>query len=64
MFVRRREARALKKFPRAVIVEPVFARLEAIDNRVASGCVVLRRVLAWRSVAATDVTAFGAAAQM
>ena len=56
--------RTLKGFSRSVIVEPVFAGFEAIDDRVARGRVVLRRMLAWRSIAAADVTAFGASAQM
>jgi hypothetical protein len=58
------ELRALKSFSRSVIVEPVLARFEAADNRVPCGGVVLRCMLAWRSIAAADVTALGASAEM
>ena len=58
------QLRSVKSFSRSVIVEPVFAGLKAIDDRVARGRVVLRRMLAWRSIAATNVDAFGTSAQM
>ena len=64
MRVRTGQLRTLKSFLRSIVVEPVFSGLEAIDDRVPGGCVVLRRVLAGRSIAAADVTAFGASAQM
>jgi hypothetical protein len=64
MRVRAGQGGAFEGFLRSVIVEPVLARLEAIDNRMAGGCVVLRRVLVWRSIAAADVTALGASAEM
>jgi hypothetical protein len=44
------QLRALKGFSRSVIVEPVLAGLEAIDDRMARGRVVLRSMLAWRSI--------------
>jgi hypothetical protein len=37
--------RAGEGFFRAIVVKPVFARLEALDYRVARGGVVFRRVL-------------------
>jgi hypothetical protein len=58
------QRRTLKGFSRSVIVEPVFAGLEAIDDRVARGRIVLRRMLAWRRIATADVAAFGASAEM
>src|ERR1700691_631932 len=56
--------RTLKSVSRPVIVEPVLAGLEAIDDRVARRRVMLCRMLVWRTIAAADVTAFGASAQM
>ena len=47
-----------------IVVEPVFTRLKAHDDRVAGGGVVLRGVLVWRSVAAADVAALCASAKM
>jgi hypothetical protein len=53
----------LKGFSRSRTVDPVFAGLEAINDRVArGGRVVLRSMLAWRGIAAADVTAIGASA--
>jgi hypothetical protein len=56
--------RTLKSFSRPVIVEPVLAGLEAVDDRVARARVMLCRMLVWRTIAAADVAAFGASAQM
>jgi hypothetical protein len=64
MRARAGQLRTLKGFLRPVVVKPVLAWFEAIDDRVARGGVVLRRMLAWRSIATADVTAFGASAQM
>src|SRR5579863_7362388 len=64
MRARAGQLRTLKSFARSVIVEPVLAGLEAIDDRVARGRVMLRRMLVWRTIAAADVTAFGASAEM
>jgi len=60
MRVGARQLRTLKSFSRSVVVEPVLAGLEAIDDRVAGRGVVLRRMLARRTIAAADVTTFGA----
>ena len=46
------------------MVEPAFARFEAADDRVAGGSSMGRGVLSRRGVAAPDVTALGAPAQM
>ena len=54
----------LKGFSSSVIVEPFLAGFEAVDDRVARGGIVLRSVLVRGTVAAADVAAFGAAAQM
>ena len=47
-----------------VIVEPILARLEAGNDRMPSGRRMPGRMLAGRTVAATDMTTLGAAAQM
>ena len=47
-----------------VAVAPLFARLERFNDRVFCRMKVLRRVLVLRRVAATDVTARFAQAQM
>jgi hypothetical protein len=64
MGARAAQLRTFKGFLCSVIVEPVLAGLEAINDRVARGGVVPRRMLAWRSIAEPNVTAFGASAQM
>ena len=52
------------EFFSAIVVKPVLARLEALDDRVAGRGVVFRRMLIWRTVAAADVAAFGASAKV
>src|SRR5215469_18201069 len=47
-----------------VAPEPVFARLEALDQRVAGRGRVPAGVLRWRGVTAADVAALRTAAQM
>jgi hypothetical protein len=64
MRARAGQLRTLESFSRSVIVEPVLAGLEAVDDRVARGGVMLRRMLAWRTIATADVAAFGASAQV
>jgi hypothetical protein len=64
MRARAGQLRTLKSLSRSVIVEPVLAGLEAIDDGVAGCRVMLRRMLAWRAIAAANVTAFSASAQM
>jgi hypothetical protein len=64
MRARAGQFRTLKSFSRAVIVEPVLAGFEAVDDRVAGARVMLCRMLVWRTIAAADVAAFGASAQM
>src|ERR1700722_4672563 len=48
----------------AVTKEPVLARFETGDDRMAGGVVVLGRVLRRGGVAAADVSAFGASAEV
>src|SRR5271165_2792478 len=64
MRMRRRQGWTLKKFSGPVVVEPAFSGFEARNDRVTCMIMVLRRVLVWRGVAATDMSAFGTAAQM
>jgi phosphodiesterase/alkaline phosphatase D-like protein len=64
MRVRAGQLGAIDKFARAIVVEPVFSGLEAVDDGVAGGGVVLGGMLVWRRIAAADVAALGAAAQM
>jgi hypothetical protein len=49
---------------RSVVVEPVLPILEAIDDGMAGSRAVLRCVLARRTVAAADMTAFRASAKV
>src|ERR1700727_3329494 len=64
MRVRTGQLRTVKSFLRSVIIEPILAGLEAVDDRVAGGLVMLGGMLAGRTIAAADVTAFGASAQV
>ena len=64
MRVRTGQLRTVKSFLRSVVVEPIFAGLEAVDDRVAGGLVMLGGMLAGRTIAAADVTTFGASAQV
>src|SRR5262249_3786001 len=64
MTVGRRERRTFDELTRAVVVEPVLARLEALDHGVAACLSVARRVLGGRVVAAADVTARRAASEV
>lgn len=56
--------RAGEGFLSAVVVKPMLAWLEARDYWVTCGSVVLRCMLTWGTIAAADVTAFGASAKM
>jgi hypothetical protein len=60
----REEVRALVHLLVAVVVEPVFARLEARDQRVRAGEGVSRCMLSGRGVATADMAALGASAKM
>src|SRR5690348_10212412 len=62
--VRRRELRPVVVGVVRVRPEPVLARLEALDDRVAGLGGMLARMLARRGVAAPDVAARRAAAQV
>ena len=62
--MRRGQFRTGKEFARSIIIKPPLAFLETRDNRVASSCVVFRCMLTGRTIAAADVTTFGASAQM
>src|ERR1700693_2093612 len=64
MRMRGRQRRPFENLSGAVVVAPVFAGLEASDDRVAGLLAVLCRVLIGRGVAAADVAAFRAAAQV
>jgi len=64
MPARRGQARTVEEVARAIVVEPALAWLEAGDDRMAGRVMMLRRVLVWGRVAAADMTAFGAPAQM
>src|SRR6185503_2896122 len=62
--VGRRQLRSLDELLGAVVVEPVLTRLEALDQRVAGLLLMSGRVPGGRVVAAADVPAGGAAAQV
>jgi hypothetical protein len=47
-----------------IVVKPLLARLETRDYRVTRSDAVFRRMLIWRTIAAADVSAFGASAKM
>src|SRR6266567_8109582 len=64
MVLRRRELRPLVGFLGVVAVEPVLIRLEAADERMPGGRGVRGRVLHRRGVAAADVPALRAPAQV
>ena len=64
MRVRSGKLRAGEGFLSTVVVKPMLAWLEARDYRVTRGGVVFRCVLTWGTIAAADVTAFGASAKM
>jgi len=64
MAVRSGKLRTGEGFFSTVVVKPMLARLEARDYRVPRRGVVFRCMLIWRTVAAADVTAFGASAKM
>ena len=64
MPTRARQLGSRKKISLPVVVEPVFTVLETIDNGMAGSRVVLRGMLVRRTVAAADMTAFGAAAKV
>jgi hypothetical protein len=53
-----------KEFCGAVIIEPAFTFLEACNNRVAGILIVLRGMLVRRVIAAANVSAFGAPAEV
>ena len=58
------QARTVEEIARAIVVEPPLTRLETRDDRMAGRVMMFRRVLVRRRVAAADMTAFGAPAQM
>ena len=62
--MRREQFHTLDHPLRLVIVEPVLARLEAGNDRMAGCLRMLGRVLAGRTVAATDVPALRTPAEM
>src|SRR5580700_6229398 len=64
MRVRGMKLRAGEEFSSAIVVKPSLVRLEARDYRVTRRRVVFRSMLIWRSIAATDVPAFGTSAKM
>src|SRR5271155_3978729 len=64
MRVRSGKLLAGEGFLSTVVVKPMLAWLEARDYRVTRGGVVFRCMLTWRTIAAADVTAFGASAKM
>jgi len=64
MAVRRGEPRTVERVARAIVVEPVLAGLEALDDRMSAPLGMSRRVLARRVVAATDVPTCSAATQV
>jgi hypothetical protein len=64
MRVRSGKLRAFEELLRTIVVKPVLARLEARDNRVTGSGAVFRCMLTWRTVAAADVSALRASAQM
>src|SRR5438309_1379014 len=64
MTMRGGQSRSGEGFFSTVVVKPTLTRLEARDDRVPGGGVMFRRMLIWRTVAAPDVTTFGASAKM
>jgi len=64
MVLRWRQWWAFHAFVGCVVVEPLLARLEAADDRVAAGSGVSACVLARRRVTTADVAAASAAAQV
>ena len=64
MAVRSGNLRTGEGFFSTVVVKPMLARLEALDDRVPRGGEVFRCMLTWRAVAAADVTALRAPAKM
>lgn len=62
--MRRRQARTSHEILAYVAIEPVLTRLEARDDRMTRRAVVRRRVFTQRLIAAADVPAFRASAQM
>ena len=64
MRVRSGKLRAGEGSLSTVVVKPMLAWLEARDYRVTRGGVVFRCMLTWGTIAAADVTAFGASAKM
>jgi hypothetical protein len=62
--MRREQPRTLDHLPLFVIVEPILTRLEAGNDRVPRCCGMLGCMLTWRTVAASDVPAFRAPAEM
>ena len=58
------EPRAGEEFFGPIVVEPPLTRLEARDDRVTRSGVMFRCMLVRRTIAAADVTAFGASAKM
>jgi hypothetical protein len=55
MGMRWKQFHALDHCLRFVIVEPILTRLKAGDNRMPGLCRMLGSMLAWRTIAATDV---------
>src|SRR5580698_2351379 len=64
MRVRSRKLRAGAEFLFTIVVKPPLARLEAGDYRMTCSDAMFPCMLAWRTIAAADVTAFCASAQM
>ena len=64
MRVRRGEDRALEHVARPIIVEPIFAWLEARDDRMTGFMMMRSRMLMWRRIAAPDVAALRAPSQV
>jgi hypothetical protein len=64
MRMRRKQFRTLDHLLRFVVVEPILTRFEAGNDRMASCRRMLGRVLAGRTVAATDVPTLRTAAEM
>jgi hypothetical protein len=60
----RRQLNARDHLVSVVVIKPVFPRLEAGDDGVASFLCVFRGMLAWGTVAASNVAALGASAQV
>ena len=64
MRMRRRERRSVRHVARPKIVEPILARFETRDDRVARRMMVRRRVLLRRRITAPDVAALSASPQV